>query len=252
MSLTGKNVIVTGAASGIGLATAQRFAAKGCNVAVWDINEEGAARAAADLAAKGGKAISSRVDVSNRAHVAAALERFHSELGKAQVLVNNAGITDFRSFLDMTEEVWDRVMTINLKSMLVVTQAVLPDMLEAKWGRIVNISSSSAQTGAVHMAHYSSSKGGVIALTKTLALELGPQGITVNTLPPGAVDTPMSRRAAAEGRFGGGTLEDVGRYLPVRRIGVPEDIAAACAYLVSDEAGYVTGQIIGVNGGRVT
>ena len=125
-------------------------------------------------------------------------------------------------------------------------------MIEAKWGRIVNISSSSAQTGAVMMAPYSASKGGMIALTKTLALELGPLGITVNTIPPGAIDTPMSRRAASEGRFGGGTLEDVGRHLPVKRIGIPEDIAAACAYLVSDEAGYVTGQIIGVNGGRVT
>jgi NAD(P)-dependent dehydrogenase (short-subunit alcohol dehydrogenase family) len=102
------------------------------------------------------------------------------------------------------------------------------------------------------MAHYASSKAGVIGLTKSLALELGPVGITVNTIPPGSIDTPMSRRAAAEGRFGGGTLDDVARRLPVRRMGTPEDIAAACAYLVSDEAGYVTGQIIGVNGGRVT
>ena len=102
------------------------------------------------------------------------------------------------------------------------------------------------------MTHYVASKAGVIGFTKALALELGPKGITVNTIPPGAIDTPMSRRAASEGRFGGGTLDDVGRHLPVRRVGIPEDIAAACAYLVSDEAGYVTGQIIGVNGGRVT
>jgi NAD(P)-dependent dehydrogenase (short-subunit alcohol dehydrogenase family) len=129
---------------------------------------------------------------------------------------------------------------------------VLPDMLEAKWGRIVNISSSSGQTGAVMMAHYASSKAGMIGLTKSLALELGPLGITVNTIPPGSIETPMSRRAAEEGRFGGGTLDDIGRHLPVRRIGTPEDIAGACAYLVSEEAGYVTGQIIGVNGGRVT
>jgi len=155
-------------------------------------------------------------------------------------------------FLDVTPEDWDRIIAINLTGTFHVTQSVVPDMVEAKWGRIVNISSSSAQTGAVMMAPYSASKGGMIALTKTLALELGPLGITVNTIPPGAIDTPMSRRAASEGRFGGGTLEDVGRHLPVKRIGIPEDIAAACAFLVSDEAGYVTGQIIGVNGGRVT
>ena len=168
------------------------------------------------------------------------------------VLVNGAGKDGFDRFIDISTELWERIIAVNLTGTFHCTQAALPDMLAAKWGRIVNISSSSGQTGAVMMAPYSSSKAGLIGLTKTLALELGPLGITVNTIPPGAIDTPMSRRAADEGRFGGGTLEDVGRHLPVRRIGVPEDIAAACAYLVSDEAGYVTGQIIGVNGGRVT
>ena len=248
MSLTGKNVIVTGAASGIGLATAQRFAAEGCNVAVWDINEEGAARAAAGLAANGGKAISSRVDVSNRAHVAAALERFHSELGKAQVLVNNAGITDFRSFLDMTEEVWDRVMTINLKSMLVVTQAVLPDMLEAKWGRIINISSSSAQTGSARMTAYAASKGGVIAFTKSLAQELATTGITVNNVPPGFVDTPMLRGQGVAAL--GVSVEVLAQHSPMKKPGRPENIAAACTFLASDDADYITGHTLSVNGGR--
>jgi 2-hydroxycyclohexanecarboxyl-CoA dehydrogenase len=248
MSLTGKNVIVTGAASGIGLATAQRFAAEGCNVAVWDINEEGAARAAAGLAANGGKAISSRVDVSNRTHVAAALERFHAELGKAQVLVNNAGITDFRSFLDMTEEVWDRVMTINLKSMLVVTQAVLPDMLEAKWGRIINISSSSAQTGSARMTAYAASKGGVIAFTKSLAQELATTGITVNNVPPGFVDTPMLRGQGVAGL--GVSVEVLAQHSPMKKPGRPENIAAACTFLASDDADYITGHTLSVNGGR--
>ena len=155
--------------------------------------------------------------------------------------------------MDISTEQWERIIAVNLTGTFHCTQSALPDMLEAKWGRIVNISSSSAQTGAAMMAHYSSSKAGVIALTKTLALELGPLGITVNTIPPGAIDTPMSRRAA-DGRAL--RRRHAGRrrvaHLPVRRVGVPEDIAAACAYLVSDEAGYVTGQIIGVNGGRVT
>ena len=192
------------------------------------------------------------VDVSDRAQVDEAVATTRNRLGPVLVLVNGAGKDGFDQFMDISTEQWERIIAVNLTGTFHCTQSALPDMLEAKWGRIVNISSSSAQTGAPLMGHYSASKGGVIALTKTLALELGPRGITVNTIPPGAIDTPMSRRAAAEGRFGGGTLDDVGRHLPVRRVGVPDDIAAACAYLVSDEAGYVTGQIIGVNGGRVT
>jgi 2-hydroxycyclohexanecarboxyl-CoA dehydrogenase len=252
MSFAGSTAIVTGGASGIGLAISERLARDGAKVSVFDLDLEQAERAAKGIRDAGGAAIACEVDVSDRGQVDDAVARTRAELGPVLVLVNGAGKDGFDAIMDITTEMWERIIAVNLTGTFHCTQAALPDMLEAKWGRIVNISSSSAQTGAVHMAHYSSSKGGVIALTKTLALELGPQGITVNTIPPGAVDTPMSRRAAAEGRFGGGTLEDVGRYLPVRRIGVPEDIAAACAYLVSDEAGYVTGQIIGVNGGRVT
>jgi NAD(P)-dependent dehydrogenase (short-subunit alcohol dehydrogenase family) len=252
MSFVGSTAIVTGGASGIGLAISERLARDGAQVSVFDLDLEQAERAAKGIRDAGGAALACEVDVADRAQVDAAVERTRAELGPVLVLVNGAGKDGFDPIMDITTEMWERIIAVNLTGTFHCTQAALPDMLEAKWGRIVNISSSSAQTGAVHMAHYSASKGGVIALTKTLALELGPRGITVNTIPPGAVDTPMSRRAAAEGRFGGGTLEDVGRHLPVRRIGIPEDIAAACAYLVSDEAGYVTGQIIGVNGGRVT
>jgi 2-hydroxycyclohexanecarboxyl-CoA dehydrogenase len=248
MSLVGKIVIVTGAASGIGLATAQRFARDGAKVAIWDINEEGAQRAAADLVAGGAKAIASRVDVSDRAQVNAAVERIHAELGKVQILVNNAGITDFRPFMEMTEDIWDRVMRINLKSMLVVTQAVLPDMLEAKWGRIINVSSSSAQTGSARMTAYAASKGGVIAFTKALAQELAATGITVNNVPPGFVDTPMLR---GEGVAGLGVSVDVlAAHSPMKRAGRPENIAGACAFLASDDADYITGHTLSVNGGR--
>jgi 2-hydroxycyclohexanecarboxyl-CoA dehydrogenase len=248
MSLAGKNVIVTGAASGIGLATAQRFARDGANVAVWDINEEGAKRAAADLVAAGAKAIASRVDVSNRAQVNAGVERVHAELGPVQILINNAGVTDFCSFMEMTEENWDRVMSVNLKSMLVVTQAVLPDMLAAKWGRIINISSSSAQTGSARMTAYAASKGGVIAFTKSLAQELAPTGITVNNVPPGFVDTPMLRGEGVAGL--GASVEMVAARSPMGRAGRPENIAAACAFLASDDADYITGHTLSVNGGR--
>jgi 2-hydroxycyclohexanecarboxyl-CoA dehydrogenase len=252
MSFSGSTAIVTGGASGIGLAISQRLAREGAKVSVFDLDMEQAERAARSIRDAGAEAIACNVDVSNRAQVEEAVVRTRAALGPVLVLVNGAGTDAFDRFVDISPELWERIIAVNLTGTFHCTQAALPDMLAAKWGRIVNISSSSAQTGAMLMAHYSASKGGVIALTKTLALELGPLGITVNTIPPAAIDTPMSRRAAAAGRFGGGTLEDVGRQLPVRRVGVPEDIAAACAYLVSDEAGYVTGQIIGVNGGRVT
>jgi 2-hydroxycyclohexanecarboxyl-CoA dehydrogenase len=247
MPLAGRNAIVTGGASGIGLATAQRFAHEGVNVAVWDVNEEGARSAAAGLKALGVKAIASRVDVSNRQQVNAAVEAMHAQLGPVSILVNNAGITLFQPFMEMTEEAWDRVMTINLKSMLVCTQAVLPDMLAAKWGRIINVSSSSAQTGSARMTAYAASKGGVIAFTKSLAQELAPAGITVNNVPPGFIDTPMLRN---QGVAGGIDVAATAARSPMGRAGRPEDMAAAIVFLASDDAGYITGHTLSVNGGR--
>ena len=140
---------------------------------------------------------------------------------------------------------------MNLTGTFQCCQAVVPDMLEVGWGRIVNISSSSAQGGQPMMTHYVAAKAGVIGFTKALALELAPKGITVNTIPPGFIDTPMLRASEAKGRLGKG-VDHNAALTPVRRVGRPEDIAAACAFLVSDEASYVTGQVIGVNGGRNT
>jgi len=248
MSLAGKNVIVTGAASGIGLATAQRFARDGANVGVWDLNDEGAQRTAAELKALGVKALGSRVDVSNRQHVNAAVERFHTEIGPVNILVNNAGITLFQPFMETTEDMWDRVMTINLKSMLVCTQAVLPDMLAAQWGRIINVSSSSAQSGSARMTAYAASKGGVIGFTKALAQELAATGITVNNVPPGFVDTPMLRGEGIAGL--GASVDAIAARSPMGRAGRPENMAAAIAFLASDDADYITGHTLNVNGGR--
>ena len=244
--------IVTGGGSGIGLAIAERLAADGLAVAVLDRDGEAADSAAAKIVAAGGKAIGVTADVTDRPAIDAAVAAVADALGAATVLVNNAGLDGFDPFLKITPEKWTRILEVNLTGTFHCCQVVVPHMLEAGWGRIVNISSSSAHSGQPLMTHYVAAKAGVIGFTKALALELAPKGITVNTIPPGSIDTPMSRRAADAGRFGGGTLDDVARHIPVRRIGLPEDIASACAYLVSDEAGYVTGQVIGVNGGRVT
>ena len=164
--------------------------------------------------------------------------------------MNCAGISPFERFLDIDAESFDRVIAVNLKGTFDCCQAVVPHMIGAGWGRIVNISSSSAQTGNAGQVHYAASKAGVIGLTRSLARELGPKGITVNTIPPSFVDTPPLRDAEKAGFLGDGIAAHE-KTLPVRRVGQPEDIAAACAYLVRDEASYITGQVIGVNGGRV-
>ena len=244
--------IVTGAGSGIGRAIAHRLAADGLAVALVDLDDASAGEAAEELLRKGHEAVAvGGVDVSDRAQVDAAVARAGAALGPPLVLVNNAGVPGFHPFLSITDELWDRIMAVNLNGPFYCTQAVVPHMVEAGWGRIVNISSSSAQSGQPYMVHYVSSKAGLIGFTKALALELGPKGITVNTIPPGFVDTPMLRGSEEQGLLGGSVDDHAGR-TPVRRAGRPEDIAAACSFLVSEEAGYVTGQVIGVNGGRNT
>jgi 2-hydroxycyclohexanecarboxyl-CoA dehydrogenase len=246
-----RTAVVTGAGSGIGRAIAQRLAEDGLAVAVLDLDQGAAERVAGELQEKGHEAVAIAVDVSDRAQVDDAMQQARSTLGPVLVLVNNAGVTGFDPFLKITDELWDRIMAVNLDGPFYCTQAVVPDMIEAGWGRIVNISSSSAQVGQQYMVHYVSSKAGLIGFTKALARELGPNGITVNTIPPGFVDTPMLRASEARGLLGG-TVDDHAEKTPVRRAGRPEDIAATCAFLVSEDAGYITGQVIGVNGGRNT
>jgi NAD(P)-dependent dehydrogenase (short-subunit alcohol dehydrogenase family) len=162
-------------------------------------------------------------------------------------MVTSAGIDRFEKFTEISLESWDRMIAVNLTGTFHCVQAAVPDMLDAGWGRVVTISSSSAQSGSQRMAHYVASKGGVVGFTKALALELAPHGITVNTIPPGFIDTPMARRAEARGDLP--SIDAVAARTPVRRAGTPDDIAAACAFLCSDDAGYITGQQINVNGG---
>jgi NAD(P)-dependent dehydrogenase (short-subunit alcohol dehydrogenase family) len=243
--------IVTGGASGIGLAISERLAADGNAVAVFDRDGAAAEAAAEKIVASGGTAIGVTVDVTDRAQIDAGVEATRSRLGPPTILVNCAGLDGFDPFLSIKADTWNRILAVNLTGTFDCCQAVVPHMLEAGWGRIVNISSSSAHSGQPLMTHYVAAKAGVIGFTKALALELGPKGITVNTIPPGFIDTPMLRRSEAKGLLGDG-VEVAAARTPVRRVGRPEDIAAACSFLVRDEASYVTGQVIGVNGGRNT
>lgn len=252
--MSGQRVaIVTGGASGIGLAISKRLAEDGHAVAVLDVDEGAAQDAATSIAASGGTAVGLAGDVALRDQVVAAVDGVRREIGPPAILVNNAGVgSTFTRFLHVDPEEWERVLRINLTGAFHCCQAVLPDMIEARWGRIVNISSSSAHSGQPLLGPYVSSKSGLNGLTKSLALEFGPRGITVNAIPPGFIDTPMLRASEARGEFGGGGVADAVARTPVRRAGLPEDVAATCSFLCRDESGYITGQIIGVNGGRNT
>jgi NAD(P)-dependent dehydrogenase (short-subunit alcohol dehydrogenase family) len=243
--------LVTGGGAGIGEATSLRLARDGCAVAVLGIDPANTAAVAGAIAEAGGRAVAVTADVSDRAQVEAALGQVREALGPISILVNNAGIEDFTPFMEVEEAMWDRLMAVNLKGVYHVTQAVLPDMLAGGWGRIVNVSALGAQSGAANMVHYTATKGGVIAMTRSLAVELGPKGITVNNVSPGFVLTPMSRRAIDGGLFPVPYEQILASY-PIPRIGRPEEVAAAIAFFASEDAGYVTGQTLGVNGGCFT
>ena len=239
--------VVTGGASGIGLGVARQLVADGHRIAVLDRNGAAAEAAAAELGAQAANTLAVEVDVAARACVDAAYQEIRAELGPIEIVVASAGIEAFTPLLDITPEAWDRIIAVNLTGTFTCVQLAVPDMIAAGWGRIVTISSSSAQSGAPRMAHYAASKGGVISLTRSLAVELARQGVTANTISPSLVDTPMARQAEADGDFPG--VDVVAPMVPVGRAGTPADMAAACSYLCSEGAGYITGQVIGVNGG---
>lgn len=249
MAQNNKVAVVTGGGSGIGAAVCRRLAKDGIDIAVWDINKQAAETIADEVRAMGQRAIATVVDVSSRESIEAGAAEARAKLGKVLILVNSAGIHGTTPFEEMSDAIWDRMMNINLRGTFICCQVLMRDMVEAKWGRIINISSSSMQTGSPLQAHYVASKAGVLGLTKSLANELGPKGITVNNVPPGTVDTPMLRKLENDGGIPGG-LARFESIIPVRRLGQPEDMAAAVAFLASDEAGYITGHTLSVNGGR--
>ncbi len=246
-----KTALVTGAAAGIGAACARRLAKDGMQVGVLDLDAARCAETVASIQAAGGKAIALGADISDRPQVKAALAQLREAFGPITVLVNNAAITGYVPFLDMTDQQWNDIHRVNLTGTFIVTQEVLPGMVAAKWGRVINIASSAAQTGAKNMAHYASSKGGMIALTRSLAVEFGPSGITTNVIPPRFITaTIMSEHSFANAKQPM-SREALAAAGPICREGQPEDIAGTVSWLASEDAGFVTGQVIGVNGGRI-
>ena len=249
MSTTPRTAIVTGAARGIGAATARRLASDGHAVGVLDLDEGSCAETVDAITAGGGKAAAVAVDVSRADQVAAAVQRVVDELGAPTILVNNAGITRDNLLFKMSEEDWDAVIDVHLRGSFLMTRAVQVHMTAEKFGRIVNLSSTSA-LGNRGQVNYSAAKAGLQGFTKTLAIELGRFGVTANAIAPGFIQTEMTR-ATAE-RLGV-AFEDFmahsAKEIPVQRVGQPEDIAATVSFLTSDEAGFVSGQVIYVAGG---
>jgi NAD(P)-dependent dehydrogenase (short-subunit alcohol dehydrogenase family) len=245
--VSGRVAVVTGAASGIVLGVARRLAEDDHAVALLDLDGDGVRQAVNDLQAQGRRVRGHAVDVADRVALERVYASVREELGPVTIVVTSAGIEAFDPVLDITPEKWDRLIAVNLTGTFTCLQLAVPDMVAAGWGRIVTISSSSAQSGAPNMAHYVASKGGVIGLTKAFARELARHGITANTIPPTIVDTPMARKGEAHGDVP--PVETMAKMVPLGRAGTPDDIASACSYLCTEEAGYITGQIIGVNGG---
>ena len=238
--------MVTGGASGIGRAIALRLARDGADVGILDVDVAGAERVTREVTAIGRRALAVETDVASSASVRAAVERVHRELAPVGILVNAAGIASFVPLLQMTEETWDRLVAVHLKGTFNCTRAVLPDMIAARWGRVVSIASvAGLNGGGPGLAHYAAAKAGIIGFTKAVALEMAGFGITVNAIAPGLIDTPLLDRSGMPREV----RERIVQQMPVGRIGAPDDIAAACAYLVAEDASFVTGQVLSPNGG---
>jgi 2-hydroxycyclohexanecarboxyl-CoA dehydrogenase len=245
-----RTALVTGGAQGIGRGIAVSLAAQGFRVAIADLNIEAATQTAKDLSEAGGTVIAVEANITDTASVAAAVQAVSGDLGPVEVLVNNAGWDDFMPFTASTEDFWDKVVDINFKGALRVTHAVLPGMIERRFGRIVNIGSDAGRVGSSLESVYSGAKGGIIAFTKTLAREVATKGITANTVCPGPTDTPALRRFAdGQGQDAEKVISGMIRAVPMKRLGTPDDIGPAVAFFASDAAAFITGQTLSVSGG---
>jgi NAD(P)-dependent dehydrogenase (short-subunit alcohol dehydrogenase family) len=248
-SAVSRTAVVTGGGSGLGKAISEQLAADGHRVAALDVNKESAEQVAAAIRAAGGSALAVGVDVSDEDAVEAAFASVRGSFGPIAILVTSAAIAGFTRFDKITLDEWNRYLAVNLTGTFLCIRTALPDMVAAEWGRIVTISSAAGQQGAPAQGHYSATKGGVIAMTKTVALDYARTGITANTVPPFVIDSPMLRQQQEQGTLP--ATDVLTRAIPAGRLGAGEEVAAVCSFLCSEAAGYVNGQVIGVNGGAV-
>jgi 2-hydroxycyclohexanecarboxyl-CoA dehydrogenase len=241
--------VVTGGGSGLGESIAAQLSENGRQVAVLDINGEAAEKVASRLLDVGARAVAVQADVSDPTSVTEAFDTVRRALGPVEILVTSAAIAGFTRFDKITLDEWNRYLAVNLTGTFLCLQAALSDMVAAGWGRIVTISSAAGQKGASRQGHYSASKGGVIALTKTIAIDYAAKGITANSVPPFVIDTPMLREQQRANKLPPSVV--LQQMIPAGRLGLSEDVAALSAFLCSDSASYINGQVIGVNGGAI-
>lgn len=247
--MTPRTAFVTGGASGIGREICKGLAAEGHRVAVADLNLEGATETVATITEAGGSAIAVACDVASTDGVQDAVFQTVDELGPVEILVNCAGWDDFMPFLDTDEDFWDRIIEINYKGTLRTVHACLPAMVEAGWGRIVNISSDAARVGSSLEAVYSGAKGAIISFTKTIAREVARTGVTANVVCPGPTDTGLLEGIVAASDDGEKVIGAMARAVPMKRIGQPDEVASGVVYFASEAAGFVTGQTLSISGG---